>query len=152
MAFRCCRKHHSSNFFVTAIDMRQEHKSPFHSPTLHFLVHIPLCVWCLVQNCSRRCQHARSRCVRTAKRHGDRLCDRHVHHIVVLRDVYCFVIQCSIQPCRRGKLQHTPLHHARHTDFPTQLPAHYFFLLGNCTFGYPHCRRKLLHRPSSRTA
>ena len=59
------------HFFVTTINEGQEHRSPFHSPILHFLVHIPLSVSCLVRNCSHRCQHARSQCVRTARKHGD---------------------------------------------------------------------------------
>ena len=37
MPFRNSREHHSSKTSDTTIDIRQEHKSPFHTPTLHFL-------------------------------------------------------------------------------------------------------------------
>ena len=69
------------------------HLSTAHLPSFHHLVHVPASIWCLVQNRSHGCQHARPRCVRTFKRPRDRVRNLHVHGFVALCDVYSLLFQ-----------------------------------------------------------
>ena len=144
----------NKNFFVTTIDMRQEHRSPFHSPSLHFLVHIPIYIWCSVVNCSHRCQHARSRCVRTANGQGDRFCNRHVHNFVVLFD---FEVRLPVFDFTARARKTTACTIALRTEYsfrdPIPCPSILVLHAWQVCFQIPtHGGRRFFHRHSSRTA
>ena len=135
MALRDSKRHHTSKTSVTTVDTRQEHKSPFHSPTLHFLVHIPISIWCSVA----KLQPPLSTCCEPPK--GIEIASafamsttswyfRFLFLRLPMFDLTAWALKtaaCTIVPHTEYRLRNPiPSHH-----------FFFFFLHGNCAFGYP---------------